>query len=86
MIFQLAQWLSKDLVQPGKNMREVCHDQYYEKKRAKNVCHQEDCLFFEMLLSNDLLGHKNMTLSFAQIFSKNLVDYYKLFPETCQAR
>ena len=42
--------------------------------------------FLKMLLSNDLLGHKNMTLPFAQKLSKYLVDHYKLFREACQAR
>ena len=38
-------------------------------------------LFFEKFVSIDLLGLKEMILSFAQKLSKNHVEPYKMFPD-----
>ena len=42
--------------------------------------------FFEMFVSIDLLGPKEMILSFAQHLSKNLVDPDKLLPDIYHVR
>ena len=43
-------------------------------------------LFFEMFVSIDLLGPKEMILLFAQYLSKHLVDADKLLPDICHVR
>ena len=43
----------------------------------------EKTAFFEMFVSVDLLGSKQMYISFAQKMSKHLVDPYKMFPDNC---
>ena len=43
-------------------------------------------LFFEMFVSIDLLGPKEMILLFAQYLSKHLVDTVKLLPDICHVR
>ena len=50
---------------PFKLFSEVCHNRYYEEKRAKIFCHREN-LFFEMFVSIDILGPKKMITSFPQ--------------------
>ena len=42
--------------------------------------------FFEMFVSIDPLGPKEMFLSIAQSLSKRLVDPYKLFPDIFHVR
>ena len=43
-------------------------------------------LVFEMFVSVDLLGPKEMILSFAQYSAKYLVDPDKLLPDICHVR
>ena len=43
-------------------------------------------LFFEMFVSINLLGPKEMILSFAQYLSKYLVDPDKFLPDICHVQ
>ena len=43
-------------------------------------------LFFEMFVSIDLLGPKEMILLFAQFLSKHIVDPDNLLPDICHVR
>ena len=43
-------------------------------------------LFFEMFVSIDLLGPKELILSYAQCLAKYLMDPDKLLPDICHVR
>ena len=55
-------------------------------KAGQNLLSLWKLFFFGMFVSIDLLGPKEMIISFAWKLSKNLVDLYKLFFDVCQTR
>ena len=58
----------------------------FDDTRKNDVWSSWKQLFFEMFVSIDLLGPKEMILLFAQYLSKHLVDTVKLLPDICHVR
>ena len=64
---------------------ENCHSPYYKKKQGQIHFHQE-VSFFEMFVSDALVGPKEVIWSLPQKLSEYLVGLYDLCPEVCQSR
>ena len=83
LILYVQQWLSQNLMDSSKVLREVYLNRYFEENGAKIFCHREN-LFFEMFVSINLLGPKKW--SFAQYLSENNVKQHKLLHDVCHLR
>ena len=75
--------MSKKLVDHYKLIPDVCHTRWYEEKDLLSSWKQ---LIFEMFVSIDLLGPKEMILSFVQYLSKYIADPDNLLPDIRHVR
>ena len=87
MNLSFAKFLSKHLVGPYNLFAEVCQTRYLttREKNAKINCHGK-IAFFEMFVSNDILGPYEINLRLAQYLSNYLVCPSIFFRDFCHVR